>query len=156
MKIGATALLMTSVFLIASCSESTPPVVLNDAHSAWFGTWEHVGSEYGNNVVSDNMLLVFHPDSTVSYKRCIDRMNGHNYTTLPDAQIKSLSDKQLVVSGGFWIIRITRELPINKPPYVEGGESFLEVDGLKLRKLKAGETSTHESWKCSKDKDDNA
>ena len=153
MKFNAAALLLIPSFLIAACSEKPPPVVLTGAQTDYFGTWEHASSEYGNNVVSDNMLLVFHQDSSVSYKRCINRMNGHNYTSLPEAEIRSLTDKQLVISGGMWIIRFTRELPINKPPHVEGEESYVEVDGLKLRKLKAGESSTHETWKCDSDKD---
>jgi hypothetical protein len=151
MKIGPPALLLASALLIAACSNDVPPVVLAGAQADYFGSWEHVGSEYGNNIESDNMLLVFHPDSTVSYKRCIKRMTGHNYTTLPGADIKSLTDRQLVISGGIWFINFTRELPINKPPHAEGEESYLEVDGLKLRKLKSGESSTHETWKCDSD-----
>jgi hypothetical protein len=152
MKLSAPALLLTSVLLVA-CSDSAPPVVLTSAQADYFGSWEHASSEYGNNIVSDNMLLVFHPDSSVSYKRCINRMNGHSYTSLSEAHIKSLTDREVVISGGIWIIQFTRELPINKPPHVEGDESYLEVDGLKLRKLKAGESSTHETWKCDSDED---
>ncbi len=128
-------------------------MTLSGAQADYFGSWEHVGSEYGNHIESDNMLLVFHQNSTVSYKRCINHMTGYSYTTLPDAEISSLTDKDLVIRGGVWIIHITRELPINRPPHVEAGESYLEVDGLKLRKLKPGEASTQDSWKCDSDKD---
>jgi hypothetical protein len=147
-----TTLALIPAFLLVACSDNTPPIQLTDAQSAFFGTWEHAASEYGNNVVSDNMLLIFHPDSTVSYKRCINRMNGHNYTSLPDAKITTLTDNRLAIRGGFWIINFTRDFPI-KPPYVEGDDTFLDADGLKLRKLKPGESSTHESWKCDGDKD---
>jgi hypothetical protein len=147
-----TTLALIPAFLLVACSDNTPPIKLTDAQSAFFGTWEHAASEYGNNVVSDNMLLIFHPDSTVSYKRCINRMNGHNYTSLPDAKITTLTDNRLAIRGGFWIINFTRDFPI-KPPYVEGDDTFLDADGLKLRKLKPGESSTHESWKCDGDKD---
>ena len=152
-RIAFSLLMLSSALLLAACGKSTPPVVLSAAQSDYFGSWEHVGSEYGNNIETDNMLLVFHKDSTVSYKRCITHMNGHNYVSLPDAEIRSFTDKQIVISGGIWFIHITRELPINKPPYVEGGDSYLELDGLKLRKLRPGEPSTHESWKCDSDKD---
>jgi hypothetical protein len=140
-------------FLLVACSDSTPPVTLAGAQTAYFGTWEHTGSEYGNNVVSDNMLLIFHPDSTVSYKRCINRMNGHNYTSLPDAKIINLTDNRLAIRGGFWIINFTRDFPITAP-YVVGDDTFFNADGLKLRKLKSGESSTHESWKCDDEKKD--
>ena len=154
---GATGLLLISMLSTAACSDKSPPVVLTGAQANYFGSWEHVGSEYGNNIVVDNMLLVFHQDSTVSYVRCIKRVNGHSYTSLADAHITSLTDKQLVIKGGIAFIQFTRELPINSPPHAEGDESYLEVDGLKLRKLKAGESSTHETWKCdSDDKKDEA
>jgi hypothetical protein len=147
-----TALALIPVFLLVACSDNTPPVTLTGAQTAYFGTWEHAGSEYGNNVVSDNMLLIFHPDSTVSYKRCINRMNGHSYTSLPDAKITMLTDNRLVIHGGFWIINFTRDLPISAP-YVEGDDTYFNADGLKLRRLKPGESSTHESWKCDDKKD---
>jgi hypothetical protein len=147
------ALLLVPLLLVTACSDNTPAIKLTGAQSGYFGSWEHTGSEYGNNIVSDNMLLVFHPDSTVSYKRCINRMNGHSYTSLPGARIVGLTDRLLSFRGGIWFIQFTRELPINKPPTVEGEETFLEVDGLKLRKLKSGESSTHDTWKCDSDKD---
>ena len=147
MKAQVPALLLAS--LLVACSDDAPPVKLTGAQADYFGTWEHVGSEYGNNVDSDNMLLVFHQDSKVSYKRCINHVSSHNYTTLGEAEIKSFTDDELVIRGGIAFIHISRELPINKRPYVEGDERYLEVDGLKLRKLKNGESSTHESWKCN-------
>ncbi|HKE96394.1 MAG TPA: hypothetical protein VKB34_18950 [Povalibacter sp.] len=153
MKVTERVLLLSLALLLVACGDNSPPVVLKDAQADYFGSWEHVGSEYGNDIVSDNMLLVFHPDSTVSYKRCINRMNGHTYTSFPDARIRSLTDKQLVITAGIWFLHFTRTLPINRAPYVDGGESYLEVDGLKLRKLRAGESSTHSTWKCDSDDD---
>src|SRR5262245_44422997 len=96
MKVTERVLLLSLALLLVACGDNSPPVVLKDAQADYFGSWEHVGSEYGNDIVSDNMLLVFHPDSTVSYKRCINRMNGHTYTSFPDAHIRSLTDKQHV------------------------------------------------------------
>jgi hypothetical protein len=146
------ALLLFLLFAaIAGCGNDAPPVRLSDDQRDYFGSWEHVGSEYGNNIVSDNMLLIFHPDSTVSYKRCINRMNGRRYMQLPDAKIESLSSQYLVISGGIWKLRWTENLQIHRPPYVEGADMFLDIEGLKLRKLRDGEASTHESWKCSLD-----
>lgn len=151
MKTTKSILLLLFVTTFVSCGSNAPPVLLNESQGDYFGNWEHVGSEYGNNIVSDNMLLLIHPDSSVSYKRCINRMNGHHYTQLGEAKIESLSDKQLVISGGIWKLRISEELDIQRPPYVEGDDMFLNIEGLTLRKLKDGEASTHESWKCSDD-----
>ena len=67
-----------------------------------------MSSEYGNNIVSDNMLLIFHPDSTVSYKRCINRMNGYSYTQLPGSRLEELTDHQLAISAGLWTLRWTK------------------------------------------------
>jgi hypothetical protein len=112
-----------------------------------------VSSEYGNNIVSDNMLLIFHPDSTVSYKRCINRVNGYSYTQLPGSRLEELTDRQLAISAGLWKLRWTKELEINHPPYASGDQIYLEVDGVRLRKLKGGESSSHETWKCTSDDD---
>jgi hypothetical protein len=149
----ATALTLGCTLFLAGCGSSDPPVVLSGSQSDYFGSWEHAGSEYGNNIVTDNMLLIVHPDSTVSYKRCINRANGHSYTSFGEATIKRLTDKELVISAGLWKLRWTKTFPINRTPYVEADDRYLEVDGQKLRRLKVGEPSTHESWKCSADED---
>src|SRR5215510_3437915 len=136
MKFSASSLFLIPALLLTACGEKAPPVKLTAAQAAYFGSWEHAGSDYGNNIESDNMLLVFNPDSTVSYKRCINHMSGHNYTTLPDAHIESFTDKQLVFTGGIAFLNFTRKLPIGSPPHTEGDETWMEMDGLKLRKLK--------------------
>ena len=146
MKVTIPALLLAS--LLVACGNDTPSIKLTGPQTVYFGTWEHAGSEYGNNVESDNMLLVFHEDSKVSYKRCINHLNSHNYTSLGDMEIKKLTDTELVIRGSILFIHITRDLQIGRRPYVEGDESYFELDGLKLRKLKNGESSTHDSWKC--------
>ena len=137
-------------FTIVGC-DTPPPTVLDASQADYFGTWEHVSNEYGNNIVSDNMLLVFHPDSTVSYKRCINRMNGYSYTQLPGSRLEKLTDRELAVSTGIWKLRWTIELAIDRAPYTSDDEMYLEVDGVKLRKLKYGESSSHETWKCDSD-----
>lgn len=151
MTIRTKTLLATSALFATACSDNQPPVVLTGAQTAWFGSWEHVGSEYGNDIDGDNLLLVIHPDSSVSFKRCVNHMSSHSYVILPDAHIKSLSDRLLVIGGDILFIHMTRELPINRAPYAEGGDNYLELDGLKLRKLKPGEHSTNDSWKCGTD-----
>jgi hypothetical protein len=151
MKKSALIPLPVLVLMLSACGDA-PPVTLNASQRAYFGSWEHVGSEYGNNIVSDNMLLIFHPDSSVSYKRCINRMNGYSYTSLPGSRLEGLSDRQLAISAGVWKLRWTKELRIDRAPYIDGDEMYLDVDGLKLRRLKDGESSTHEAWKCDSDK----
>lgn len=142
------------VLLLGGCADDPAPVAQVQELKPYHGTWEHSGSEYGNHVISDNMLLVFHPDNTVSYKRCINRMNGHTYIKLPDASIKHLSDELLVVSVGWWVLSWSEKLPIARAPYADGNDWYFEVDGLKLRKLRLGERSSHETWKCDSDKKD--
>ena len=152
----ATPVSLPFLALVLVGCDTAPPVVLVASQKDYFGSWEHVSSEYGNNIVSDNMLLIFHPDSTVSYKRCINRMNGYSYTQLPGSRLEELTDHQLAISAGLWILRWTKKLRIDRPPYLSGDQMFLEVDGLKLRKLQYGESSTHETWKCASDDDSDA
>ena len=51
---------------------------------------------------------------------------------------------------------LDEELRIDRPPYASGDQMFLDVDGLRLRKLEVGESSTHETWKCASDDDSDA
>ncbi|GEM_PF-6313611 len=147
-------LLAVALALFLTGCDPKPVVVLDGDRRAYFGVWEHTGSEYGNGVNSDNLLLIFHPDSSVSYKRCINRLNGYHYVTLPDASITRLTDKELVISRGLWIFNWSETLPLGGTPLAAGDQWYLQVDGLKLRKLKSGEPSTHEAWKCESKKKD--
>jgi hypothetical protein len=98
MRTTTTVSLACLALVLVGCG-NVPPMVLAASQKDYFGSWEHVSNEYGNNIVGDNMLLIFHPDSTVSYKRCINRMNGYSYTQLPDSRLEKLTDRQLAFSA---------------------------------------------------------
>ena len=138
------------IFLLLSSCSSDEPIKIPDDKSYYFGVWEYKSEEYGKNVKTDKMLLAFHRDSTVSYKRCIKTLGGHNNSTVSEATIVKLTDKELVINANLIIIGWNLEFAIEKPPYQEEGEWMMKVDGALLRKLKPGEKSDHETWDCGK------
>jgi hypothetical protein len=144
-------LLIPSALLLVAC-DNAKPITLNDNQKEYFGVWEH-SSSGPNNITHDGMLLVFHSDSTVSYKRCTTRLNGHRYTAMPDMSIKQLTDTQLIVFKNLWVFDFDTEFEVNRVPYVENNETYMKIDGVTLRRLKDHEQSSHASWKCDSDDD---
>jgi hypothetical protein len=132
--------------LFVACSKEEP-IQIPEEKSEFFGVWIYKDDAYGNNVRKDNMLLAFYQDSTVSYKRCIKRMNGHKNTVVPDARIIKLTDKELVINVKF-LLSINLDFDIQTLPYQENNDWFMKVDGVLLRKLKPGEKSDHDLWEC--------
>ena len=145
-----------SFFLLSiiACSKEEPIRIPEDK-SEFFGVWIYKSDEYDNNIKKDNMLLAFYKDSTVSYKRCIKRMNGHKSTIVPEAKLIKLTDKELVIKANLVFMSINLDFEIEKLPYQENNEWFMKVDGALLRRLHKGEKTDHASWECGdKNKDD--
>ena len=138
------------VLFLLSCSQEEP-ILIPKEKSDLFGVWVYKYNEYGNNVKIDNMLLAFHSDSTVSYKRCIQRMSGHKTTSVPEARIIKLTDKELVIKVNLFIFRMRLNFNIEQLPYKEKDDWYMKVDGVLLRKLRPGEKSDHDSWACGDD-----
>lgn len=143
-------LILLPLFSIIACSQEQPILIPEDK-AELFGVWIYKNDEYGNNVKIDNMLLAFHKDSSVSYKRCIKRMNGHKNTSVPEAKIIKLTDQELVIKVSFVFFRIRLNFDIDQLPYKENDDWYMKVDGALLRRLRPGEKSDHETWDCGKD-----
>lgn len=141
--------ILLSLVSFVACSQEQPIQIPEDK-SEFFGVWVYKNNEYGNDVRIDNMLLVFHSNSTVSYKRCIKRMNGHKNTIVPEAKLIKLTDKEIVIRANIILMKIKLNFDIEKPPYHDNDNWHMKVDGALLRKLKPGESSNHESWDCGK------
>lgn len=137
------------LLLILTCMACSrkEPIQIPKEKEEFFGVWVYKNNEYGSDVKKDNMLLAFYKDSTVSYKRCIKRMNGHKNTIVPDAKIVKLTDKELVINVNFFL-SINLDFKIETLPYQDNNDWFMKVDGALLRKLKPGEKSDHDSWDC--------
>ncbi len=112
------------------------------------GVWEYQGSDPDRGISRNEMRLVFHPDSTVSYKHCIDRNNGYSYTTLPKARIIELDNDRIVISQDVWFTDMKRKLQIKSWPFRKDGHWQMNINGLLLKKLNDDEKSAHRQWRC--------
>ena len=136
------------VLLLSACSK-TPGIALPADKQALLGAWVAKQSEFDNDISSDNMLLVFHRNNQVSYLRCINRVNGHSYTHLPNARLLRISDSEFEIAKDLFITDWNQTFTLQRLPYQKKGEWRLTVNGVSLRKLKAGEKSDHNDWQCS-------
>jgi hypothetical protein len=150
-KIITVVVILSCLF---GCGKSDPAITIPADKADYFGVWEYKYNEFGNNIKSDNMLLVFYKDSSVSYKRCINRLNGHKSTTVPEAVITKLTDTELVISANIIITSLDISFVIEQPPYLDEGVWKMKVDGALLKKLSPGEQSDHETWKCGEQEEE--
>ena len=143
-------IILLSALTVLACTQESP-ITIPKEKSDFYGVWIYKSNEYGNDVKIDNMLLAFHADSTVSYKRCIKRMNSHKNTSVPEAKLIKLTDKELVIKANLILMRMNLDFAIEKLPYLENNNWYMKVDGALLRKLKPGEKSDHHLWDCGDD-----
>lgn len=139
--------------LLCGCEAGVEPIRL-DPDSDMFGAWEYQFDEFGNGVTTDQFLLIFHQDSTVDYKRCKNHVGGYSYTKMPNASILEVNPHRIRIGVDLFLITLDKELDFEKFPYEENGDTFMKVDGARLRRLRPGQSSDHESWKCSSDDED--
>jgi hypothetical protein len=141
--------------LLCACETATQPIML-EPNSDLLGVWEYQFDESGEGTHTDQFLLVFHQDSTVDYKRCKNHTGGnserHSHRTMSGARILEVKPHAIRI-GIKLFLTFDTELKFERFPYSENGDAFIVVDGIRLRRLKPGETSNHESWKCSDDED---
>jgi len=140
------------VITLSACGKSDP-ISLPPDNKEFLGVWQAKNSEFDNGVTSDNMLLVFHKNNLVSYLRCINRVNGHTYYNLPDSKLISISDTEFEIAQDIFVTDWNKKFTINRLPYQEKNDWYFIVNKVKLRKLKAGEKSDHDSWQCGKEGD---
>jgi hypothetical protein len=146
---------LSLLLALFACDKTPAPITLAQ-DSALFGTWEYQFDEFQNGVTTDQFLLVIHMDSTIDYKRCKNRVNGHSYAILPASTILKFEQNKLLIGPQWFFSIFDEELVIEKFPFAEKNDTFMVVNQAKLRKLKPGEISNHESWKCSDDDDKEA
>lgn len=138
------------VLSLTACGKNDPIPLPVDKQQL-VGVWQAKQTEFDNGVSSDNMMLVFHKNSRVSYLRCINRINGHNYYNFPDAKLVNMSDTGFEIARDIFVTDWNIKFSINRLPFKEKEDWYFMVNKVKLRKLKAGETSDYKSWQCGGD-----
>ena len=97
--------------LLAGCNSIPVP----EEKRAYVGTWEGVGFH-----------LTIYEDGGVNYRR----VRGNSATTVT-GPLKSFKGDDFVVGMLF----ITTTFEVQHPPYMEGDDWFMVVDGVELKKV---------------------
>jgi hypothetical protein len=97
--------------LMAGCNSIPVP----EEKIAYVGTWEGVGFQ-----------LTIYEDGGVDYRR----VKGKSATTVT-GPLKSFKGNDFVVG----VLFITTTFEVQHPPYLEGDDWFMVVDGVELRKV---------------------
>jgi hypothetical protein len=135
---------------LSACDKSQPVALPADKQNL-LGTWLAIQSKLDNDLLSDHTMFVFHKNNHVSYLRCINRKNGHLYYNFPDSRLVSISDTGFEIATDIYIMDWNKKFTINRLPYKNNGNWYLVINKITLRKLKSGERSGHETWKCDND-----
>ena len=108
-----TALLVVVGFicLLSGCNSIPIP----EEKKSYVGTWEGVGFH-----------LTISEDGSVNYRR----ING-NYTKKVTGPVKSFNGDDFVVG----VLFLTTTFRVQHPPYMEGNEWLMVVDGVELKKV---------------------
>lgn len=146
---GRFVLLSCMVLLLVSCGKSDP-IVLPADHQDLYGVWERTEIT-DNGLGVNNMLLAFHNDNTVTYARCFKKVNKSYSESLPGLNLIRFEGQEIDIQIGWGIFTWTKHLTINKFPYQENGQSYIDVGGVKLRKLAQDERSDYANWPCNRD-----
>ena len=99
------------ICLMAGCNSIPVP----EEKRAYVGTWEGVGFH-----------LTIHEDGGIDYRR----VKGKSATTVT-GPLKSFKGDDFVVG----VLFITTTFEVQHPPYPEGDDWFMVVDGVELKKV---------------------
>jgi hypothetical protein len=97
--------------LVAGCNSIPVP----EEKRAYVGTWEGVGFH-----------LTIYEDGGVDYRR----VRGNSATTVT-GPLKSFEGDDFVVG----VLFVTTTFEVQHPPYMEGDDWFMVVDGVELKKV---------------------
>ena len=99
------------ICLMTGCNSIHVP----EEKKSYIGTWEGVGFQ-----------LTIHEDGGIDYRR----VKGKSATTIT-GPLKSFKGDDFVVG----VLFITTTFEVQHPPYLEGDDWFMVVDGIELKKV---------------------
>lgn len=150
------------LFSLSACSDKSPP---NESISAstpekipagpyknYVGHWE-AKNKINSDVNSfDNRVLIIQKDGRAEYIHCSGKTGA--ITTQSTGEILSglvvseLGNGVLSLSKPATPYYAEKKFKMDRNPFQENGRWYLELDGIKLRKLVEGETSDYTIWQC--------
>lgn len=148
--------LLILLALLTACSDKqpaeTPSVKTEVRFGEFIGHWEVQNAADVASGSFDNFALIIGKDGVAEYKHCSRGVN------LGATQSAGQALSGLVVSDiGNGVLSLAKpgtpyyaekKFRLDREPFQEDGKWYLELDGIKFRKLEHGETSDYASWQC--------
>ncbi len=142
--------------LLTACSDKqsadTPSVKTEVRFDEFIGHWEVKNAVAGDVGNFDNTALIIGENGTVEYKHCSRGTNqaatqssGEAFSNLV---IGDIGNGVLSLAKPATPYYAEKKFRMNREPYREGSKWYLELDGIKFRKLEDGEISDYASWQC--------
>lgn len=154
MNIRALALLL--LIFMTGCSEKEPADKKTARAEVQFdkfvGHWEAKTEVAGLANGFDNTAIIFGMDGMVEYKHCSARPDAAatrgQGLLLSKLVVSEIGNGVLALSKPATPYYAEKKFKLDREPYEQAGNWYLELDGIKLRKLEAGEASDYASWQC--------
>lgn len=150
-----TFFLLMSVLLTA-CSDKKPSDTAAAKAEVRFdefvGHWEVKSTLAGKAGSFDNTALIIGQGGVVEFKHCsraahLDATQSSGQA-LENLVVSDLGNGVLSLAKPATPYYAEKKFRMDREPYREGGKWYLELDGIRLRKLEDGEVSDYASWQC--------
>jgi len=148
--------LLFAVVVLASCSKPVP-IKLNHHLQDYIGTWQFRFEDIQKQEIRiDNMLLILNENGSGKYRRCVvhvtktshSRKSFRSSVEFPDAVITRIENSTLSLAQKTGWFHFDSDLKIDRAPYQENGQWYLQVEGKKLSKIAAEDGGTKTGWHC--------
>ncbi len=148
--------------LLTGCSDGTP-MKITDQHKQYLGVWQKRYEDIGENSINiDNVLLAINSDGTAVYRKCEvnetktenSKSRSSSSTSFPSAVVTHIAENKIILVQEVGWFGFDEELNIDKAPYQENGNWFIDVEGKKLAKLDGREIRSETDWECPDDDDE--
>ncbi len=146
--------IISFVFLTLSGCGTSDPISLPPEHHDMYGVWQKTETK-DNGLIVNNALLVLHDDDTVTYVSCFKKPGYLSSTSMPGLSLIRFEGNAFDAQIGWFIFSWTEHFSVERFPYQEQDQTYLVVNGIKLRKLLQTETSDYANWPCNDNKKKN-
>ncbi len=153
---NAHAVFLLMLVVLTACSDkqsaNMPAAKTEVRFGEFIGHWEVKNTVAGDAGNFDNTALIIKKDGTVEYKHCSRGANSavtqSSGEALSNLVVGDIGNGLLSLAKPTTPYYAEKKFRMDREPYQEGGRWYIELDGIKLRKLEDGETSDYASWQC--------
>jgi len=155
-------LIVTISWILYGCSDTTP-VPLTEENRQYIGVWQlRIEEATDSSLRIDNMLLAVNTDSTAVYRRCeVNKSKSKNSSSsssysvnFPEAVVTNISQGSITVAQKLGWFGFDSDLVIDKAPYQEGQQWYVDIEGKRLARLSNLEIETMTNWSCPSSDDE--